>query len=270
MSDARAKPARTQRLEVEIEATPEAVWKALTEGRGIACWFAPEASTEGSGVGSAVTFAWSEQMRWTTHVDAWEPGKRVRWFDQGVMGDGTALACEFVIEALAGGKVRVTLVQSGFGENDGWDDFFAGTDVGWRYFLQNLRCYVERHAERTRHMISARLPVAIPRAQAWRTLLSDRGGLFAGDASKAQVGDRLTLRLGEATPAEVILAVEERAIALLLPALRDALLFLEFEAGDEGFHVGAWLSVYDAALAERLRSPATAALERAGSTVAAA
>lgn len=262
------KPAKRQQLSVDIEATPEAVWKALTEGPGLASWFAPIAQVEGRGVGAKVTFAWSEQMKWTTNVDGWDEGRMVRWLDHGVTGEGTALAAEFTVESV-GGKVRVTLVQSGFGAAEGWDDFFDGTEVGWTYFLRHLRIWLERHAGRMRHMIDSRFPVKIGRAAAWRALFVEPGTLLRVAATALTEGGEVPLQLEElATPAVIELAIEGRALALRLPQLGDALLFLEFGMGAEEFHVGAWFSVFDADLAQRLRAPAARAFERAAAAVA--
>src|SRR5262245_19839959 len=129
MSERPAKPAKTLELSTEIDASPEAVFRALTEGSEVANWFAPEAISEGRGAGSKITFAWSEQMRWTSTVDVWEEGKRVRWFDSpSMMGEGTALACEWLLEG-SGGKTKLTLVQSAFGGDEGaWDELFDGME----------------------------------------------------------------------------------------------------------------------------------------------
>lgn len=256
------KPAKTLALSVDIDATPEAVWKALTEGPGIANWFSPIAIAEGAGPGAKVTLGWSEQMKWTTTVAKWQEGRLVGWFDEGVMGEGTALAADFSIDSV-GGKVRVTLVQSGFGAEGAWDDFFGGTEVGWTYFLRNLRIYLERHAGRTRRMVSLRFPVGIARVDAWERLLAPAGGLVAGLALAASEGSEGHVRLEEAPTAAVVeIAIPGRALALRLPELDDALLFLEFEGCSEAFHVGAYLSVYDDAVAARTEPGARRSLER--------
>ena len=269
MTEKNAKPAKTLELHTEIDAAPEAVWKALTEGREVANWFAPEAESHGKGAGSRLTFAWSEQMRWTTTIDVWEEGKRLRWFDSpAMMGEGTAMACEWRLEG-RGGKTRLTLVQSAFGGDEGaWDDLFDGMEMGWTYFLYHLRVYLEELAGRKRHMIASRFPVGTGRDAAWRKLLSPEGGLLAAGSGSVVQGDRIQVRLGESSAnAAVDLAVPGRILALRMPD-QDAILFLEFEGSSEDFHIGAWLSVHDAAKAGQIRADAMRTLERAREAVA--
>jgi len=174
------KPERTLELQVDIDAPIEAAWKAITEGPGIANWFAPIAEVSAPGEGATVKAGWSEEMMMTNTVVAWEPGKHVRWLDEsGWMGPGTALALDFYLSTEKG-KTRVRLVQSAFGASEGWDDLFDGIKTGWTYFLQNLRIYVEKHLGRTRRLISERIQVDMPRQKFWRHLLSDAGGFVVG------------------------------------------------------------------------------------------
>ena len=93
----------------------------------------------------------------TTTVDAWEPGKHVRWLDEsGFMGAGHRDR-DGLPPRDRRRQDRVRLVQSGFGASEGWDDFFEGTEAGWTYFLYNLRLYLERHLGKVRHLISERI-----------------------------------------------------------------------------------------------------------------
>ena len=50
--------------------------------------------------------------------------------------------------------------------------------------------------------------------------------------------------------------VEGQGLALRVPELTDALLFIELEGKKDKFHVGYWLSVYDEAQAKALETPA--------------
>lgn len=263
--------ARTLSLQIDVDAPIESIWKALTEAEGIANWFAPIAKVSKPGEGGEVTFAWSEEMSMTSRVDVWEPHRRVRWIDEsGFMGPGTAIAIEFHLE-VAGGKTRVRLIQSGFGESEGWDNFFEGTETGWTYFLYNLRLYLERHQGRTRHLISERLQVHGPRHAAWTHIVAAATGIASDRSNALQAGDGGRIQLAaKPTPAVVDLAILDRAIALRLPDLEDSVLFIELEAGREPFHVGWYLSVYDAARAKELEASAKQTFRRIHETLPAA
>ena len=256
------KPTRVLELEVDIDATIEDVWKAISEGAGIASWFAPVASVTKPGEGGLVTVAWDtvEGSAWTVEVGAWKPNQHLRWVDEsGMMGSGTAIWLDYFLTTEKG-RTRLRLVQSGFGESEGWDEFFAGTESGWSYFLYNLKLYAEVHFGQVRHLITQRLKVELNRDLAWDRLLAAATGLVIAGGTAIEAGALVGLNLGEAKPvrAEVALVRPKRGIAFRIAELHDAALFVELESGAESFHMGLWLSVYDEAAAARLREPVMA------------
>jgi len=253
MSDDR-KPAHSLELEVAINATPEAVWKAITEAAQVGNWFAPEVSGAGSGKGSTLRVSWGGGMEFTTTISAWEPNRRVQWLHDDMFGPGTKLVADWTITPVSG-ATTLRLVQSGFGPFDGWKEFLSSTEVGWRYFLHNIKVYLEKHATKKRRMISRRFPVGIGRSQAWKKLPT------------ARPGDKVTLDLGEKLEAVVDLSIPERGLALRIPSLDHALLFYELEGTGEDFHAGAWLSVYDPKAASRIEAGAAQAFERLSAAV---
>jgi uncharacterized protein YndB with AHSA1/START domain len=248
------KPAASLELGVAIDATAEAVWKAVTEAAQVGNWFAPEVSGAGSGKGSTLRVSWGGGMEFTTTIGAWEPKRHVQWLHDEMFGPGTKLVADWYI-ATESGATTLRLVQSGFGGFDGWGDFISSTEVGWRYFLHNIKVYLERHAAKKRRMISRRFPVGIGRSQAWKKLPA------------ARQGDKVTLDLGEKLEAVVDLSIPERGLALRIPSLDHALLFYEFEGTGEEFHAGAWLSVYDPNAATRIEAGAAQAFDRLSAAV---
>ena len=254
------KAERTLELQVDIDAPVEEAWKAITEGPGLANWFAPFGEVSAPGMGAIVKTGWSDEMMMTGKVDAWEPMKHVRWLDEsGWMGPGTAMAADYYLSTESG-KTRVRLVQSAFGPSEGWDDLFEGIEVGWTYFLYNLRVYLERHRGRTRRMISERLPAPARRAAFWRQLT---GGGLPG-VPPIRRGGKVELNLAEGGMHEAIVdvLVPERGVGLRIPGLGDAVLFVEFEGKSDQFHVGYWLSVYDDAHARHVEPGARQAFRR--------
>ena len=258
------KPERTLELHVDIDGPIEEAWKAVTEGPGIANWFAPIAEVSGEGPGATVTAGWSADMMMSHTVAAWEPLEHLRLVDEsGWMGEGTSLATDYYLST-ENGKTRVRLVQSAFGASEGWNDLFDGIKTGWIYFLQNLRIYLEKLLGRTRRMISDRIEVEMPRLNFWRHLLSDAGGFVIGGTGAVKQGDAITLKLSEpgTVRAVVEVMVEGQGLGLRIPELTDALLFIELEGKKDKFHVGYWFSVYDDARAKELEAPAKRAFRR--------
>ncbi len=262
MSD--KKPVRTLEMHVDIDAPIEAAWTALTTGPGLANWFAPIAEVSAPGAGATVKNGWSEEMMMTGKVDAWEPLKHVRWLDEsGWMGPGTCMAVDYFLSTEKG-KTRVRLVQSAFGESEGWDDLFAGMETGWTYFLYNLRIYLEKHLGRVRRMITERIEVDMPRQKFWKHLLSGAAGLVIGGTGAVKAGDAIQLKLSEPAVVRgvVEVVIEGHGLGIRISDLADALLFIELEGKGDKFHTGYWLSVYDEAKAKELETPAQRAFRR--------
>ena len=258
------KPERTLEMRVDIDAPIEAVWRAITEGPGIANWFAPVAEVSAPGAGATVKAGWSEEMMMTSTVDAWEPLKHVRWLDESGW-DGPGHVDGRGLLPLHGERhTRVRLVQSGFGASEGWDDLFDGMKTGWTYFLQNLRIYLEKHLGRVRRMISERIEVEMPRQKFWRHLLSSAAGFVIGGAGAVKAGDSIELMLSEPATVRAVVEVliEGQGLGLRIAELTDALLFVELEGKGDKFHVGYWFSVYDEAQAKALEAPAKRAFRR--------
>jgi uncharacterized protein YndB with AHSA1/START domain len=257
------KPARTLEMQVDVDAPLEEAWKALTEAQGIANWFAPIVKVDRPGLGGKVTVAWSEEMASTATVDAWEQDKQVRWINEGFMGPGTVVAMEWNLEAV-GGKTRVRLVQSGFGESEGWDSFFEGTEVGWTYFLYHLRLYLEKHLGKVRHLISERIACQEARDVAWKQIAAATTGVALGSVDAIKPGDVVEVKLADANTVRAIVevAIPGHALVLRFAELQDAVLFVELEGGGDSFHVGWYLSLYDAQKAKALDSPAKRAFRR--------
>lgn len=139
MTDDTTRAGRTVDLTVDIDATLDEVWHALTTGEGIARWFAPYATVT-PGVGGSVAVGWEPNETWDSPITVWEPLRRMQTVSEMPSQDGrmVRLAVDYYLEA-QGGRVRVRLVHSGFDESDSWDGYVDGLDAGWSYFLVNLK-----------------------------------------------------------------------------------------------------------------------------------
>jgi uncharacterized protein YndB with AHSA1/START domain len=134
-----------RRLEkrVELDATPDDVWRAIATGPGIATWFVPHEvePREGGTVEQDYGGGFTTRGR----VTAWEPGHRFAYGGFEQAGDGRPdYAYEFIVEGRDGGGTVLRFVQSGFLDGADWDDEYDSFDAGWSLFLGNLRSYL-RH-----------------------------------------------------------------------------------------------------------------------------
>ncbi|HVI22256.1 MAG TPA: SRPBCC domain-containing protein, partial [Myxococcales bacterium] len=134
------KNTRDIQLSVELDASPEEVFRAVTVGTEIAKWLAPEArvtAPEGGKKGS-IWISWGEGMSAEHEIEIFDAPKRMR-HPSGQNGETKApLYADWSIEAREGGKTTLRLVHSGFSASADWDDEYEAHARGWRVMLQNL------------------------------------------------------------------------------------------------------------------------------------
>lgn len=227
---------RSIELEVEVDGTPDEVWRAIATGPGISSWYVPHEVEEREGGAALASFGDAPEMQIPGRVAAWEPPRRIV-FDGGEGVDG--LAFEWLVEARDGGTCVVRLVNSGFGHGDEWDEQYDGMVEGWRLFLFNLQLHC-------RHFLGQAAESMLPsghttrsRADAWEKLCRDLGMPVApelGTRVEADAGDGLGL-------AGTVVKTSPSALALLLDAPAPGTAFLAVE-GDEGGSVSIWSYLY--------------------------
>jgi uncharacterized protein YndB with AHSA1/START domain len=243
VTDQRKRTDRTLDLTIDIDATLEEVWHALTTGEGIARWFAPYAAVT-PGEGGSVSIGWDPKELWAQPITVWEPLRRMQTASEMPSPDGrmVRLAVDYYLE-VQGGRVRVRLVHSGF-DDSSWDDYIDGLDAGWSFFLFNLKHSLERHRGFDRVQLSARFRTEA-RAGQEHPVFGAKGLRVQPTVSGLRPGDACRLSLG-GTDVDATVAVrhQQRAIAFVVPTWNDALLFVEREGMKEVHHVGIWLSLY--------------------------
>jgi len=143
------RPTRDVTKTLEINAPAAAVWEALTDADELVRWFPLEARVE-PGEGGTVYLGWDDPWRFDTHVEVWQPGRRLRLVERRDDPDVT-LAMDFRIED-RGDVTVLRLVHSGFGAGANWDAEYDGVENGWTFELRSLRHYLERHPGRRRHI----------------------------------------------------------------------------------------------------------------------
>src|SRR4051812_12380530 len=164
-------------LSVELDASPEDVFRAVTDGTELAKWLVPEArvtAPEGGKKGS-VWISWGEGMSVEHEIEIYDAPKRVR-HPSGKNGETKApLYADWSIEAREGGKATLRLVHSGFSAGADWDEEYDSHARGWRLMLQNLRHYFARHPHAPTVHVPLMSSVKSPRATVWTSLLGRLG-----------------------------------------------------------------------------------------------
>ena len=204
-------------VQIEVAATPEQVWEAISTGPGISAWFMP-AEVEGS----QITFHHMAGGSSEAEVTDAEVPRRLRFTE----GDG-AQATEFLVEARSGGTCVVRVVGSGFGGK--------GADDGWTAALLGLKLYLEHFAGQEAANVLAGGQVPGPQARAWEELQAavglgelSEGARVAANADGApplagviegMLDTMVTLRLDEPAPGLAFVGVggpdDETVFAIL-------------------------------------------------------
>jgi uncharacterized protein YndB with AHSA1/START domain len=172
--------ARVFEMSIDIDASPETVWNALTDAQELTRWFPLEARVV-PGAGGSMFWGWGDSWSGQSQIEVWEPHRRLKLIEtrQGFDADGKPLAepdqtrqlaVEVTLESHAG-KTRVRLVHSGFGEGANWDDELDGVSTGWQFELRGLRLYLERHRGRDRYHGWARSSSDLPVSAVWDRLI---------------------------------------------------------------------------------------------------
>ena len=235
---------RTIALSVDIASSPEAVWQAVSEGDRLANWFAPIASVD-PGEGGTVTVGWAEGADWTSVISVWRPVEHLQLVDEppaeAAAEGAVPMVLDYHLEPREGGT-RVHLVNSGLSASKDWDDAFHMMTNGWRFFLWNLKHYLERHSGTGRNMISERPWVTGPREDVWDTIFGAEGlGMVP-----TRPGEAFSLRLdgGTALEGTTILSDRPWAFAGMVSSLNDGILHVELEGTGERWKMGVWISAY--------------------------
>lgn len=159
-------------FDTDIEATPEQVWEAITNGPGVDSWFMGSTEIEPR-EGGATRFTmggYSAQGK----VISWEPAKRFAYRSD-ANPDGTFMAFEYLIEARDQGTTVLRMVHSGF-LGDDWEEEYDALKSGDPVYLAKLAAYLKHFPGRTSTANVFELgPQDSDRDQAWTAFLTAFG-----------------------------------------------------------------------------------------------
>ena len=212
---------------VEIEATPEEVWEAVTVGKQLDGWWIGAPNDVEPRLGGKVRQNFGGQISEST-ITEWDPPHRL--VDEGTPGpDGVVHAMEFTIEGRSG-TTTVRFVHRGF-LGDDWESEYDALSEGDPMYIHQLAQYVRYFRGRPVSIIEHFLPDISDREAAMSLL---RGGLGLGDG--AAVGD--AVRVEPAGLAPVQGAVDYASNTILGLRTDDALYRFAFIPAGGGIYLG--------------------------------
>lgn len=184
--------------EIEIDASAEAVWKALVEAEELARWFPLDATVEPR-EGGLMSFNWGEQYpEMGGIISVFRPQKHLQ-IDyshpkKGEIEPWSEMVTDYFITTQEG-KTVLRLVQSGYGTGESWDDFYDATRRGWHFELRSLRNYLENHLGEDRYVIWILRHLKTDGLSAWEKLCSNEGFALNKFIASAKEGDRYEINL---------------------------------------------------------------------------
>jgi len=164
---------RSIQVEVEVDGTPEEVWKTIATGPGISSWFVPAEVEER--VGGKVVSHFGPGMDSVAIVNVWDPPHRFAAESHGLGPKAPALATEWTVEARSGGKCIVRVVHSLFASTDDWDNQLESIESGWPAFFRILRLYLTHFAGQACTGFQAMGFAPGPVSPAWESLTGSLG-----------------------------------------------------------------------------------------------
>lgn len=148
------------RSEVEIAASPEEVWQAITSASGSAAWSFP-ADIEPHEGGAVRLDRGPFGPDASATVTAWEPPYRFA-YEERAPAPAPSIATEFLVEAREHGSCVVRVVSGLYADGEGWDDIAEDVGTGWRMALLVLRSYVTHFPGRPAARLDLTMPVSAP------------------------------------------------------------------------------------------------------------
>lgn len=235
-------------MQLELQASPEQVWQAIAEAKGIARWFAPTAEIEPR-VGGKVLWQWGAHHNWPQTVDVFEPGQHLRTRYDSSVDDGKGgkrpLFVDFFLEG-SGGTTTLRLVHSGFGPEGDFDVEFDGISSGWPVELRSLRHYLAHHRGRDRMLAWSQWSTQQSPEAAWQRLTGD-GGLALADLPKLPEGATYSFDVPGAGPiaGTAIFSSGAREFSGTVANLGDGWFRVHCESWAGATQIWLWLAVYD-------------------------
>jgi len=229
---------------IELAASVDEVWKALTDPHELVKWFPLEARVT-PGSGGKIFVSWGPDAAGEADIVAWEPGKKFAWKQDFAL-------IEWTLEA-RGGKTVLHLVQTGFLGNEDWEnEWHESTDYGWGFMLASLKWALERHRGEERNVAWPRQKTNVSREEAYARLMRT-GSFFAENpATVLREGHEYSLQTfsGETFSGRVEFVRPLRGFCVTIRELNDALLWFTIEGSPGSIEVQAWLSAFGVAQSE--------------------
>lgn len=205
---------------VDVHASLDEVWRALTTPEGLRSWFVVDAKVT-PGDGGSVYLDWGGGQAGEMPIVGWDPPNALRLSYAPPDGQAEHASAEEWLLSHEHGITHVRLIMAlpGVDEWGGEDDLTRG----WAIFFAGLRHWIERIGGTTERTSTMKMSGQAPdRPTAWAALSAELG-------IPADVAAGTTLDLGDAGSAEVLVAFPGSSVFAATPSGATLMLDLEGE-----------------------------------------
>lgn len=131
---------------LELEALPDRVWRALTDASELSQWFPDDGAKLDALPGGAGYFAWKGHGKFAVAIEAFEPPRRLAWrwarTADTPVDQGLSTLVEWTLTPRDGGGTLLALRESGFTD----EKHHADNTGGWKHELGELVAYLAKAA----------------------------------------------------------------------------------------------------------------------------
>lgn len=137
---------RSIEKELFIKASPERVFRALTEKEELERWFLKNAEVD-LRPGGAIKFEWRPGVTNIGKILVLDPPHRLSYTWEVQTPSVTTVTFELTAE---NNGTRLQVINTGFGEGEDWDHYYDLRHNGWGIHLANLASWLEAGKEKAR------------------------------------------------------------------------------------------------------------------------
>jgi uncharacterized protein YndB with AHSA1/START domain len=130
---------RTLEKELFIKASPERVFRALTEKEELERWFLVKAEVD-LRPGGAIRFEWGPSTIEVGKILVLEPPYRLSYSWEAMEPSPTTITFELAAE---NDGTRLHLIHTGIGAGEDWDNYYNSVNGGWTAHLDDLKSWLE-------------------------------------------------------------------------------------------------------------------------------
>jgi uncharacterized protein YndB with AHSA1/START domain len=126
---------------VDLNASENAVWSALTEGEGMAGWWSTSLRTSPAAVGARTYWTFAGDFNPVMEIVSLDPGRHLQWRCVAGHQPWQDSLFRFQLHKLDDGRLRLRFWQDYAVELE--DDYYGTYNFNWGYYLESLRLLCE-------------------------------------------------------------------------------------------------------------------------------